>query len=111
RFIYEIWLQEISNENSIRDADIFPSSPEIERGSTLKLFCVLGKRYTPHRNASHIIWKLNHELIAQENYSIVNETVSRVLSLSLLLCLLSSLANFSFLQGGFPLYSSVPKKL
>uniref|UniRef100_A0A8D0F1S9 Immunoglobulin C2-set-like ligand-binding domain-containing protein n=1 Tax=Strix occidentalis caurina TaxID=311401 RepID=A0A8D0F1S9_STROC len=98
---YVIFLVLFLDENSIRDADIFPSSPEIERGSTLKLFCVLGKRYTPHRNASHIIWKLNHELIAQENYSIVNET--RVLSLSLLLCLLSSLANFSFLQGGFPL--------
>ncbi|XP_071587682.1 interleukin-31 receptor subunit alpha isoform X2 [Heliangelus exortis] len=67
-----------TDENSVRDADIFPSSPEIERGSTLKLFCVLGKRYTPHRNASHIIWKLNHELIPQESYNIVNETVSSV---------------------------------
>lgn len=67
------------DEKSIRDADIFPSSPEIERGSTLKLFCVLGKHYTPQRNASHIIWKLNHELIAQENYNIVNETVSSVI--------------------------------
>lgn len=66
------------DENSIRDADIFPSSPEIERGSTLRRFCFLGKRYTPHRNASHIIWKLNHELIARENYHIVNETVSSV---------------------------------
>ncbi|XP_026721780.1 interleukin-31 receptor subunit alpha isoform X2 [Athene cunicularia] len=78
-----IWMfillcSSVADENSIRDADIFPLSPEIERGSTLKLFCVLGKRYTPHRNASHIIWKLNHELIAQENYSIVNETVSSV---------------------------------
>uniref|UniRef100_A0A8C3C5P4 Interleukin 31 receptor A n=1 Tax=Cairina moschata TaxID=8855 RepID=A0A8C3C5P4_CAIMO len=69
----------IADEKSIRDADIFPSSPEIERGSTLKLFCVLGKHYTPQRNASHIIWKLNHELIAQENYNIVNETVSSVI--------------------------------
>ncbi|XP_035409593.1 interleukin-31 receptor subunit alpha isoform X3 [Cygnus atratus] len=69
----------IADENSIRDADIFPSSPEIERGSTLKLFCVLGKHYTPQRNASHIIWKLNRELIAQENYNIVNETVSSVI--------------------------------
>ncbi|XP_065595933.1 interleukin-31 receptor subunit alpha [Cyrtonyx montezumae] len=68
----------VADENSTRDADIFPSSPEIERGSTLKLFCILGKHYTPHRNASHIIWKLNHELISQENYSIVNETVSSV---------------------------------
>lgn len=67
-----------ADENSIGDADIFPSSPEIERGSTLKLFCVLGKHYTPHRNASHIIWKLNHELITQENYNIVNETVSSI---------------------------------
>lgn len=67
-----------SDENSIRDADIFPSSPEIERGSTLKLFCVLGKRYTPHRNASHIIWKLNHELVPWEDYDVVNETVSSI---------------------------------
>ncbi|XP_028942879.1 interleukin-31 receptor subunit alpha [Antrostomus carolinensis] len=78
-----IWMlvllcSSVADENSIRDADIFPSSPEIERGSTLTLFCVLGKRYTPHRNASHIIWKLNHELIAQENYNIVNETVSSI---------------------------------
>uniref|UniRef100_A0A803YLB5 Immunoglobulin C2-set-like ligand-binding domain-containing protein n=1 Tax=Meleagris gallopavo TaxID=9103 RepID=A0A803YLB5_MELGA len=79
-----IWIfillcrRSIADENSTRDADIFPSSPEIERGSTLKLFCVLGKHYTPHRNASHIIWKLNRELIAQENYKIVNETVSSI---------------------------------
>nr|XP_009941989.1 PREDICTED: interleukin-31 receptor subunit alpha [Opisthocomus hoazin] len=78
-----IWMlvllcSSLADESSIRDADIFPSSPEIERGSTLKLFCVLGNRYTPHRNASHIIWKLNHELIAQENYNVVNETVSSV---------------------------------
>ncbi|XP_054254029.1 interleukin-31 receptor subunit alpha [Indicator indicator] len=82
-FNYLIWLfillcSSTADENSVRDADIFPSSPEIERGSTLKLYCSLGKRYTPHRNASHIIWKLNHELIAQENYNIVNETVSSV---------------------------------
>ncbi|XP_059689631.1 interleukin-31 receptor subunit alpha [Gavia stellata] len=82
-FSFLIWMfvllcSSIADENSIRDADIFPSSPEIERGSTLKLFCVLGKRYTPHRNASHIIWKLNHELIAQENYNTVNETVSSI---------------------------------
>ncbi|KAM6328249.1 interleukin-31 receptor subunit alpha isoform 1-T2 [Alca torda] len=82
-FNYSIWMfvllcSSVADENSIRDADIFPSSPEIERGSTLKLFCVLGKRYTPHRNASHIIWKLNHELIPQENYNVVNETVSNI---------------------------------
>uniref|UniRef100_A0A672TPS9 Immunoglobulin C2-set-like ligand-binding domain-containing protein n=1 Tax=Strigops habroptila TaxID=2489341 RepID=A0A672TPS9_STRHB len=75
------------DENSIGDADIFPSSPEIERGSTLKLFCVLGKHYTPHRNASHIIWKLNHELITQENYNIVNETVSKRIVFFVLPCL------------------------
>ncbi|XP_065519024.1 interleukin-31 receptor subunit alpha isoform X2 [Lathamus discolor] len=68
----------IADENSVGGADIFPSAPEIERGSTLRLFCVLGKHYTPHRNASHIIWKLNHELITEENYNIVNETVSSV---------------------------------
>lgn len=66
------------DENYIRDADIFPSSPEIERGSSLKLSCVLRKNYTPQRNASHIIWKLNDELIAPENYNIVNKTVSNV---------------------------------
>ncbi|XP_056180657.1 interleukin-31 receptor subunit alpha isoform X1 [Falco biarmicus] len=77
-WMFVLLCSSIADEKSIRDADIFPSSPEIERGSTLKLFCVLGKHYTPHRNASHIIWKLNHELIAQENYNIVNETVSSV---------------------------------
>ncbi|KAM6230670.1 interleukin-31 receptor subunit alpha isoform 3-T4 [Porphyrio hochstetteri] len=77
-WMFVLFCSSIADENAIRDADIFPSSPEIERGSTLKLFCVLGKHYTPHRNASHIIWKLNHELISQENYNIVNETVSSV---------------------------------
>lgn len=66
------------DENSIRDADIFPSSPEIERGSSLELSCVLRKSYMPQRNASHIIWKLNDELIAPENYNIVNETVCNI---------------------------------
>lgn len=66
------------DENYIRNADIFPSSPEIERGSSLKLSCVLRKNYTPQRNASHIIWKLNDELIAPENYNIVNKTVSNI---------------------------------
>ncbi|KAM8793352.1 LOW QUALITY PROTEIN: interleukin-31 receptor subunit alpha-like [Eudromia elegans] len=79
-----IWLlvllcrSSAADENSIRDTYIFPSSPEILRGTTLKLFCVLGNHYTPPRNASHIIWKLNHKLIAQENYDVVNETVSSV---------------------------------
>ncbi|XP_063996078.1 interleukin-31 receptor subunit alpha [Pogoniulus pusillus] len=78
-----IWLfillcSSIADENPVGDADIFPSSPEIERGSTLKLYCFLGKHYTPQRNASHIIWRLNHELIAQEHYNVVNETVSSV---------------------------------
>ncbi|XP_054042276.1 interleukin-31 receptor subunit alpha isoform X2 [Rissa tridactyla] len=77
-WMFVLLCSSVADENSIRDADIFPSSPEIERGSTLKLFCVLGKRYTPHRNASHIIWKLNHDLITQENYNIVNETVSSI---------------------------------
>ncbi|KAJ7412093.1 hypothetical protein BTVI_47665 [Pitangus sulphuratus] len=82
-FISLIWMfvllcSSVADENSIRDADIFPSSTEIERGSPLKRFCVLGKRHLPHRNASHIIWKLNDELIAPENYNIVNETVSSI---------------------------------
>ncbi|CAM4555528.1 unnamed protein product [Lepidochelys olivacea] len=63
---------------SMRNAYISPQSPEIERGSTLKLLCTLGNYNTPYRNASHIIWKLNQNLIAQENYNIINETVSRV---------------------------------
>ncbi|XP_062455733.1 interleukin-31 receptor subunit alpha [Rhea pennata] len=81
---YLIWMlvllcwSSAADENSVRDAEIFPSSPEIERGSTLKLFCILGKHYMSLRNASHIIWKLNHELISQENYNVVNETVSSV---------------------------------
>ncbi|XP_061874977.1 interleukin-31 receptor subunit alpha isoform X2 [Colius striatus] len=77
-WMFVLLCSSLTDENSIRDADIFPPSPEIERGSTLKLFCILGKRYTPQRNASHIIWKLNHELIARENYNIVNETVSSI---------------------------------
>lgn len=63
---------------SVRHADIFPSSPEIERGSSLELSCVLRKNYLPQRNASHIIWKLNDTLIAPQNYNIVNETVSNI---------------------------------
>lgn len=66
------------DENSIGHADIFPSSPEIERGSSLELSCVLRKSFRRLRDASHIIWKLNDELIASENYKIVNETVSNV---------------------------------
>ncbi|XP_056369466.1 interleukin-31 receptor subunit alpha [Oenanthe melanoleuca] len=78
-----IWMfillcSSVADENSIRDADIFPSSPVIERGSSLELSCVLRKNYMPQRNASHIIWKLNDTLIAPENYNIVNETVSNV---------------------------------
>ncbi|KAJ7423270.1 hypothetical protein WISP_34481 [Willisornis vidua] len=68
----------VRDENSVRDADIFPSSTEIKRGSPLQRFCILGKRHTPHRNASHIIWKLNDKLIPPENYNIVNETVSSI---------------------------------
>ncbi|KAL2294288.1 hypothetical protein Nmel_008013 [Mimus melanotis] len=66
------------DENSIRDADIFPSSPVIERGSSLELSCVLRKNYMNQGNASHIIWKLNNTLIAPGNYNIVNETVSNI---------------------------------
>ncbi|EMP41368.1 Putative ATP-dependent RNA helicase DDX4, partial [Chelonia mydas] len=66
------------DRNSMRNAYISPQSPEIERGSTLKLLCTLGNYNMPYRNASHIIWKLNQNLIAQENYNIINETVSRV---------------------------------
>ncbi|XP_067425114.1 interleukin-31 receptor subunit alpha [Emydura macquarii macquarii] len=67
-----------ADQNSMRNAYITPQSPEIERGSTLKLLCVLGDYDMPYRNASHIIWKLNQNLIAQENYNFINETVSGV---------------------------------
>uniref|UniRef100_A0A8C8R5K5 Interleukin 31 receptor A n=1 Tax=Pelusios castaneus TaxID=367368 RepID=A0A8C8R5K5_9SAUR len=67
-----------ADRNSMRNAFITPQSPEIERGSTLKLHCTLGNYDMPYRNASHIIWKLNQNLIAQENYSFINETVSGV---------------------------------
>ncbi|KAF2976840.1 hypothetical protein EK904_014999, partial [Melospiza melodia maxima] len=77
-WMFVLFCISVGDENSIRDADIFPSSPEIERGSSLKLSCVLRKNYTPQRNASHIIWKLNNELIAPENYNIVNKTVSNI---------------------------------
>ncbi|XP_036259682.1 interleukin-31 receptor subunit alpha isoform X1 [Molothrus ater] len=77
-WMFVLLCSSVADENSIRDADIFPSSPEIERGSSLKLSCVLRKNYIPQRNASHIIWKLNDELIAPENYNIVNKTVSNI---------------------------------
>ncbi|XP_041326841.1 interleukin-31 receptor subunit alpha isoform X1 [Pyrgilauda ruficollis] len=77
-WMFVLLCSSVADENSIRDADIFPSSPEIERGSSLELSCVLRKNYMPQRNASHIIWKLNNELIAPENYNIVNETVSNI---------------------------------
>ncbi|XP_061473988.1 interleukin-31 receptor subunit alpha [Rhineura floridana] len=59
-------------------AHIFPSFPLIERGSTLKVFCILGKTLFPYKNASHIIWTLNDDVIAKENYQIINESVSGV---------------------------------
>ncbi|XP_074850384.1 interleukin-31 receptor subunit alpha [Carettochelys insculpta] len=62
--------------SSTGNAYISPQSPEIERGATLKLLCILGNHKMPSRNASHIIWKLNQNLIAQENYNVINETVS-----------------------------------
>ncbi|XP_053859329.1 interleukin-31 receptor subunit alpha isoform X1 [Vidua macroura] len=77
-WMFVLFCSSVADENSIRDADIFPSSPEIERGSSLELSCVLRKSYMPQRNASHIIWKLNDEFIAPENYNIVNETVSNI---------------------------------
>ncbi|XP_051660629.1 probable ATP-dependent RNA helicase DDX4 isoform X3 [Manacus candei] len=77
-WMFVLLCSSVADENSIRDADIFPSSAEIKRGSSLKQFCILGKHHMPHRNASHIIWKLNDELIAPENYNIVNETVSSI---------------------------------
>lgn len=58
---------------------IFPSSPVIERGSTLEVFCSLGKKLYPFKNASHIIWKVNDVTVAKENYVIINESVSGVI--------------------------------
>nr|XP_006139618.1 interleukin-31 receptor subunit alpha [Pelodiscus sinensis]XP_006139619.1 interleukin-31 receptor subunit alpha [Pelodiscus sinensis]XP_006139621.1 interleukin-31 receptor subunit alpha [Pelodiscus sinensis]XP_006139622.1 interleukin-31 receptor subunit alpha [Pelodiscus sinensis]XP_014437250.1 interleukin-31 receptor subunit alpha [Pelodiscus sinensis]XP_025035455.1 interleukin-31 receptor subunit alpha [Pelodiscus sinensis] len=68
----------IADRNSVRNAYISPQFPEIERGSTLNLLCFMGYYDMPYRNASHIIWKLNQNLIAQENYNIINETVCGV---------------------------------
>uniref|UniRef100_A0A8D0GPN8 Interleukin 31 receptor A n=1 Tax=Sphenodon punctatus TaxID=8508 RepID=A0A8D0GPN8_SPHPU len=62
----------------MEQAQISPWSPEVERGSTLSFLCVLGNNRTLDRNASHIIWKLEQNLIAQENYNVINETVSNV---------------------------------
>uniref|UniRef100_A0A452H6G2 Immunoglobulin C2-set-like ligand-binding domain-containing protein n=1 Tax=Gopherus agassizii TaxID=38772 RepID=A0A452H6G2_9SAUR len=76
------------DRNSMRNACISPESPEIERGSTLKLLCILGNYDMPYRNASHIIWKLNQNLIAQENYNIINETVAGLIPC---LCIILSL--------------------
>lgn len=59
-------------------AHIFPSSPLIESGSTLKVFCRLGKKLFPYKNASHIIWTLNDVVIAEENYQVINDSVSGV---------------------------------
>ncbi|CAI5787556.1 interleukin-31 receptor subunit alpha [Podarcis lilfordi] len=59
-------------------AHIFPSSPLIESGSTLKVFCRLGKKLFPYKNASHIIWTLNDVVISEENYQIINDSVSGV---------------------------------
>ncbi|XP_005531217.1 PREDICTED: interleukin-31 receptor subunit alpha [Pseudopodoces humilis] len=77
-WMFVLLCSSVADENSIRDADIFPSSPEIERGSSLELSCVLRKSDTPQRNANHIIWKLNDALISPEEYNIVNETVSNI---------------------------------
>ncbi|XP_015470641.1 interleukin-31 receptor subunit alpha isoform X2 [Parus major] len=77
-WMFVLLCSSVADENSIRDADIFPSSPEIERGSSLELSCVLRKSDTRQRNANHIIWKLNDALISPEEYNIVNETVSNI---------------------------------
>uniref|UniRef100_A0A8C0GS89 Immunoglobulin C2-set-like ligand-binding domain-containing protein n=1 Tax=Chelonoidis abingdonii TaxID=106734 RepID=A0A8C0GS89_CHEAB len=71
------------------NAYISPESPEIERGSTLKLLCILENYDMPYGNASHVIWKLNQNLIAQENYNIINETVAGLIPC---LCIILSLA-------------------
>ncbi|XP_023800446.1 interleukin-31 receptor subunit alpha [Cyanistes caeruleus] len=77
-WMFVLLCSSVADEYSIRDANIFPSSPEIERGSSLELSCVLRKSDTPQRNANHIIWKLNDTLISPEEYKIVNETVSNI---------------------------------
>lgn len=55
---------------------IFPLSPLIERGSTLKIFCSLGKNLVTSKNASHIIWTLNDKMIPEENYVVINDSIS-----------------------------------
>lgn len=57
---------------------MFPLTPIIERGSTLERFCSLGKKFYPLKNANDIIWTLNGNMIAKENYIIVNDSVSGV---------------------------------
>ncbi|KAJ6669917.1 hypothetical protein lerEdw1_000466 [Lerista edwardsae] len=80
-----LWILTILDRIGLADGDtvthphIFPSSPVIERGSTLEVFCNLGKKLYPYKNASHIIWTLNDDHIAKENYIIVNESVSGVI--------------------------------
>ncbi|XP_029442718.1 interleukin-31 receptor subunit alpha-like, partial [Rhinatrema bivittatum] len=59
-------------------SQIIPQHPVILRGSSLTLACVLGKNELSYANASHIYWKLDEDLIPEEYYSIVNETVSHV---------------------------------
>ncbi|XP_066474204.1 interleukin-31 receptor subunit alpha [Tiliqua scincoides] len=79
-----IWILTILDRIDLADEDavayprIFPSSPVIERGSTLEVFCSLGKKLYPYKNASDIIWTLN-DAIVKENYIIINESVSGVI--------------------------------
>ncbi|XP_054842821.1 interleukin-31 receptor subunit alpha [Eublepharis macularius] len=78
-----VWTLTVICRFCLADGDvghhIFPLSPVIERGSTLRRFCSLGKKLYPYKNASHIIWTLNGDRIAKENYKIVNDSVSEVI--------------------------------
>ncbi|XP_077203258.1 interleukin-31 receptor subunit alpha [Paroedura picta] len=78
-----VWTLAVLCSFCLADGDvghrIFPPSPIIERGSTLQLFCSLGRKLYPYKNASDIIWTLNGDSIAKENYIIINDTVSGVI--------------------------------
>ncbi|XP_053159562.1 interleukin-31 receptor subunit alpha isoform X2 [Hemicordylus capensis] len=69
----------LADGDAVAHPHIFPSLPVIERGSALKVYCNLGKKLADFKNASHIIWKLNGELIAEENYTAFNDSVSELI--------------------------------
>ncbi|XP_048359622.1 interleukin-31 receptor subunit alpha isoform X2 [Sphaerodactylus townsendi] len=78
-----VWTLTVLCKFCLADGDVnhhrmFPLSPITERGSHLELFCSLGKKLYPYKNASHIIWTINGNRIPKENYIIVNDSVAGV---------------------------------